>query len=289
VDHGLVFYHGSDEGFLADLDRADPAGRLDGWPVRVRGEGHPCQPRAFARDERRLAFAGGVNVFPRYLANGLDVRLETTVTGMRPDGAALRFFTARSGEFRAPVAVVALPAPQALRLVEPFAEEEPAMRPGRALLGLVGSSACLTVMAGYDREASEADWDVCYPEGSGSIQTICHDSAKRVRPSQRVVVLQALPAWSRRRIEDPPDAWSRDLLRDAASLIGDWAAQPAWSQAHRWRFARVDHGSEFTAPPVFEVPGGARIGLAGEAFSPGGGVQAAWTSGRAVARSILER
>jgi hypothetical protein len=94
--------------------------------------------------------------------------------------------------------------------------------------------------------------------------------------------------WSRKRLEDPPGRWTGEILEEASRLVGDWAARPAWSQSHRWRYARADMGSELSAPPVLTFPGGARLALAGEVFSPGGGVEAAWTSGRRVAKRLLE-
>ena len=37
----------------------------------------------------------------------------------------------------------------------------------------------------------------------------------------------------------------------------------------------------------FDLPGGSRLGLAGEAFAAGGGVEAAWSSGARLAKRIL--
>ena len=77
------------------------------------------------------------------------------------------------------------------------------------------------------------------------------------------------------------------MLEEAARLIGPWASRPEWHQSHRWRHARVDRGAELAGPMLLRLPGGGHLGLAGEIFAPGGGVEAAWTSGRRLARRIL--
>ncbi len=55
-----------------------------------------------------------------------------------------------------------------------------------------------------------------------------------------------------------------------------------------WRYARTDPGSELGAPILAAAGGGARIGFAGEVFGPGGGIEAAWLSGRRLARLVME-
>ncbi|MBW2257296.1 MAG: FAD-dependent oxidoreductase, partial [Deltaproteobacteria bacterium] len=112
-------------------------------------------------------------------------------------------------------------------------------------------------------------------------------SAKRPDPSMLALVVQATPRWSRTHLEAPAAQWSAALLDEAAELLGPWVRSPLDTHAHRWRYARVERWSELSCPLVLDLPGGGRIGLAGEAFSPGNGVQAAWRSGRRLARNLL--
>jgi predicted NAD/FAD-dependent oxidoreductase len=166
--------------------------------------------------------------------------------------------------------------------------DEAALASCGALLRMVGCSSCLTLLAGYDAAHPRPDWDLWYPEDSRVLQLISHDSAKRRDPERLVMVYQALPAWSRKHHDDPEAGWSAAMLDEAEKLVGSGAGQPAWVQAHRWRYARIDHGSEFSRTLLFTLDGGARIGLAGEPFAPGGGVEAAWRSGRELARRLIE-
>lgn len=285
VDHGLAFYHGSDAGFLGALEEVP--GMLEGWPHRVLGEGRPCQPRAFNPSERRLAFTDGVNAFPRHLATGLEVLRETRVESLVVEGAGIRLDTSGGDEFRAPATIIALPAPQALALIDD-AGDDPCLVSASALLRMVGSSSCLTVIAGYGADVPRPDWDLWYPEDSSVFQLVSHDAAKRAKPNRLIVVYQASPAWSRKNIDSKVNDWTGDMLEEAERLVGDGAGRPEWVQSHRWRYSRVDHGSEFTRSLLFTARGGARIGLAGEPFAPGGGVEAAWKSGREIAQRLLE-
>jgi predicted NAD/FAD-dependent oxidoreductase len=140
----------------------------------------------------------------------------------------------------------------------------------------------------YPLRAASPEWDICYPETSRLLQLAVNDSAKREQPRELVIVYQALPAWSKSKLDSSSEEWTGALLAEAGHLFGDWAARPEWSEAHVWRYARADHGSEFISPVLFELEGGARLGLAGEAFGRGGGVQAAWSSGRRLAKRLIK-
>jgi predicted NAD/FAD-dependent oxidoreductase len=287
LDHGPVFLHGRDPEFLAALDSV-PATRLPGWPVELSGAGQPCQASAFAPGEQRLAFAEGVAALPRHLAAGLDVRLEVEVTSVELTGAGLRVRTAAGGEHRSPVVVLALAAEQVVTLLAGMAQAPDvplAIRSAQALLGLSRSQACLSVLALYPEGAPRPGWQVRYPEESQILQLLSHDSSKRPSPCRLALVLQARPSWSRAHLEDP--GWTDALLAEAGRLLGPWAERPEVTHAHRWSFARGDLSAELAGPLLLRLPGGGRLGLCGDRFAPGAGVEAAWRSGRMLASRIL--
>lgn len=278
VDHGVAFYHGSDPDFLAALEQAGPG--LAGWPQRVQGAGRPCQLRAFRPGESRRAFAEGATAFPKSLARGLDVRRETTVAALRAGGETIQVGATGAAHD----VVLALPAPQAAELLAPLTEVSGELAAFSYLLAACAMQPCLTAIAGYPAGGAAPPWDLCHPEDSEVLQTVSHDSTKRSDPKWTVLVLQAHPAWSSRNW----DLGSAGLLAEAARLLGDWAARPTWSVMHRWRFARAAGGAELAGPAVVRLPGGARIGLAGEIFSRRGGIEGAWRSGVELARRLVE-
>ncbi len=284
VDFGLAFLHGREPEFLAAAE-AVPATVLPGWPTDIRGRGRPCQPEAFSPGERRLAFAEGVIAFPEHLARGLDVRLQARVLALEPrDGAVALRLEGGSGT-EAAAAVLALAAEEALDLIGTVPGPPPPLESARALLETSRSQACLTLIAAYPADVPAPSWHASYPEDSQVLQLAVHDSSKRARPAFLAMVYQAHAPWSHRYLDDPE--WPKALLAEAARLFGAWAGRPRLAQAHCWRYARNDLAAELAAPMLIGLPGGARLGLVGDRFAPGGGVEAAWLSGRRLADRIL--
>jgi renalase len=233
--------------------------------------------------ERRLAWAEGVNALPRHLAAGLDVRLETEVTGLAAGTDGLRV-RAGAGLDLPTAAVVLAGAPeQSARLLDASPGLPAAVAGVQAVLGLSRTHACLSLLALYPDDAPRPAWHLCYPERS-PLQLLSHDSSKRPAGARLALVLQARPAWSREHLEDP--AWPAALLAEAGRLAGPWAARPIHTYAHRWRHARHD-GSAQLAGPVLLRLGGGWLGLCGDRFGPRGGVEGAWRSGRALAGRLL--
>jgi len=285
LDHGVAFLHGRDPSFLAAL-REVAATRIDGWPRVIEGTGRPCQPEAFAAGSWRLAFAEGLTAFPKHLARGVEVRLQAEVTALSEDGPALGVSLQDGAPLRAGRVVLALACEQARALLATLGPAPPEVRSAIALLDMARSDPCLALLATYGAGAPRPAWDVAYPEGSRVLQIASHDSAKRAGAPPLALVLQAHPGWSRQHLEDP--AWPQALLAEAARLLGPWAGAPVAFEPHRWRLARVDGSAELAGPLLLTLPGGARLGLCGDRFAPGGGVEAAWQSGRRLAQRLLE-
>jgi predicted NAD/FAD-dependent oxidoreductase len=284
VDFGVAFLHGRDPAFLAALGEV-PATRLDGWPVAVAGAGRPCQPDAFAPGESRLAWQEGLSAFPKHLAAGLDVRLRAEVTSVALDGATVRLEVEGGEPVAAALVVLALAAEQADGLLATLPSPPREVEGARGLLALARSQPCLALVAAYAPTAPPPPWHVLYPEDSKILQLVSHDSSKRPGAELRVLVYQAHPHWSAAHLEDP--AWPTAVRAEAARLLGPWAARPAVTEAHRWRHARNDRSAELAGPLLLSLPGGARLGICGDRFAPGAGAEAAWRSGRALARRIL--
>lgn len=288
VDHGVAFVHGTDPELL-EFALAVPGGRvLDGWPFRIEGDGAPCQPRAFGPRERRLAYAQGISALPKHLSAGLSVEKEVSVASLAVEGAEVRVETSRGDVLAARRLVLALPVESSAALLEPIVPHVEAAETARALLAMASSRPSLTCIAAYDRGVPDVGWDVLYPERSPILQLVSHDSAKRETPARRVLVLQARPTWSRGRLHDPPETWAGEMLRELGRLEGDWAASPVVLDPHRWTWARLDGGDELASPLLLRTREGGTIGLAGEYFGAGGGLEAAWVSGRRLAERIAE-
>jgi renalase len=293
VDHGVPFLHGRDPRFLAELAAVAGATPVPGWPLSRVGEGLPCRPEAFGAGDERLAFREGVSRLPKHLAAGLDVRLGTDVVALRraadpaaPGRASWELELAPAGTLRARAVALALPAPSMLRLLRPAAERTAAIAGVLPLLELVRTQPCLAVIARYGGDAPRPGWEAAFPAGSEALQAVLHDSSKRAAGARLTLVLQARAAWSRRRLGAPAEAWSGELLAEAAARHGDWISRPSLQQAHVWHHARVAAGCELAGPVALRLDDGGVLGLCGDGFAPAGGLEAAYLSGLALASRI---
>ena len=286
VDFGPMFIHGQHPGFLAALEQVAGAGPIRDWPRQVQGGGPPCQPGALDLAVRRIAFAEGLKAFPRQLAQGLEIRLETRVTALQPVTGGFALHTADGPLLTCRNLVLALALEQSRRLLQTL-PAGPELAGIEALLGLFASVPSLTVIAGYPLDRPAPAWDILYPDDSEILQLVAQDSTKRPAPRFLTLVAQARPKWSRQRLETPPDQWSAAILAALGERLGSWAGQPLWSHPHRWRHARADATGELAQPVQITFPEGQRLGLTGDVFAPGGGVQAAWLSGSRMAERLL--
>lgn len=295
VDLGPVFLHGDDPAFLAAVGGVP--GAVAGWPRHVDGVGAPCQPDALQAHQTRFTYEVGLSAFPRHLAAGLTVQLVTTVVAVETAPQTLLVRTSDDAVLEARDVVIALPVEQGLQLltglsatVAPASLDHRQVAGACAVLGLCRSVPCLTLVAGYDDVDAGVPWDVQYPDTTDCLQLIANDTSKRGAGAAgpRVLVFQARPRWSRLRMDLPEAVWTAELLVEAAARLGAWAGSPRFTHAHRWRYARVERGTELQQPLRLTLAGGQRVGIAGDVFAPGGGVQAAWLSGTRLAHRLLE-
>ncbi len=284
VDLGPSFLHGSAPDFLTAL-AAVPSTAVEGWPTQPDGAGRPCQPEAFDRGETRLAFVDGVNAFPRALARGLSVQTGVQVLRVDAEAGQLKLVLAQGEPVLARTVVLAVAPEQAVALLD--AQAGGAVATIRAILAMSPSEPALALAALYPADAPVPPWQVHYPEASRVLQLVSHDSSKRPAPGFRALVFQTHPRWSAEHLDD--SAWPEQVLAEAGRIVGPWAAAPLHRHAHRWTWARTGRVGELAAPMCVALPGGAQLGVCGDRFAPGGGVEAAWTSGRALAARILAR
>jgi len=290
VDHGLPFLHGRDASFLEALDAVSDATPIHGWPHRRIGGGLPCQPEAFEGEDRLLAFREGLTRFPKHLAGRLSIRLGTKVTALRlVPGEPRLTVTLEGGEtIDAGVVALTMPAPSSLALIREGGLERESSEVAAAapILEQIRTIPCLTVIARYGDDAPVPDWDVCYPSTSSMVHVLLHDSTKRAPGAPQTLVIQGRPRFSREFLDRPPDAWAKELLWEAGEFAGAWIEHPVAREPHAWRHARVDTTSELAAPLAIQLENGAVLAFCGDGFSPAGGAEGAFRSGRSLASRI---
>lgn len=287
VDHGVSFLHGARPDFLAALDEVEGT-LLPNWPSRVEGGGRPCQPQAFRPGHRRLAFAEGLSAFPKSLARGIDVTRGARVLSLAPCGGGIEARLEEGDPVPARNLALTLPLEQTRALLAPLASEIFELRPVVRLLEMLATEPCLALLAGYDLDSPEPEWDLFYPSEKSRLMLVAHDSAKRRDKRHLVLVFQCTSQFSRSFLEEDAAVWTPLVLEEGARRLGDWVAGPVWREPHRWRYSRVSSANTLAQPLWITLPQGGRIGIGGEVFSPGGGVEAAFVSGRRLADLATE-
>lgn len=163
--------------------------------------------------------------------------------------------------------ILAIPAPQAMRLLAAFGHDFAA-----ALAG-VEIAPCWALMLGFDR-------DVAGPavvEDGGTISWIARENSRPGAPPSPVAyTIHASPEWSAAHLEDHPDQVIAVLSKEFVAATGI-AVGPMFLRAHRWRYARAE--KPLGAPFLWDCA--QSLGLCGD-WCLAGRLEAAYLSGRAL-------
>lgn len=182
-----------------------------------------CHPRYIA--------PSGMTTIAKFLARGLEVRHSQRVVAISPAqaGWTLAIEAAEPVQLEARAIVLAIPAPQALTLVEPalgLSAEFLAMRS-------VEFDPCFTAIAAYPIDCAQVPWQAVI--STGDVAWVARDSSKR--GSVPTFVVRSSTAFAQQHLEAADlQAIGQDLLR--AALLPD---DPVELQVHRWRYAFVRH------------------------------------------------
>ncbi|WP_269191605.1 NAD(P)/FAD-dependent oxidoreductase [Blastococcus sp. VKM Ac-2987] len=197
------------------------------------------------------------------LATGLTVRTGTTVrevtAGPAVDGRAV------------PAAVLAMPGPQAARLLDPAG-------PAGHLAAAETWQPALAVVLGWAGRRWPADLHGAFVHDDPAVEWIADDGDRR-GDAAPVLVAHTTAGLAAGHLEDPAAAVPAVVaaVRSALGIDGD----PDWTEVHRWTFARP------AAPrdePFGLVDG---IGLCGDGWHAPAKVESAWSSGAALGRALV--
>lgn len=271
-DHGAQYFTARHADFQAEVGRWCAAGTAAAWQPRlavIGGDGGH-QPDGGLE---RFVGVPRMTAPARLLAEGHEVRLEQTVTGLRRDEAGWCISTRESGEAvdRYRAVIVAVPAPQVVPLLQPCAGDMAALA---AAVPMRGSWAVMLRFA----ERVDLPFDAAFVN-QGPLRWVARDSGKPGRVGMETWLLHATAEWSEAHIEDAPDSVA-DVLITAFAALG--APSPAAWSAHRWRYA--DSAPALGINHVWDAVAG--LGLCGDWLN-GGKVEGAWLSGRDLGLQVV--
>ena len=187
------------------------------------------------------AAPAGMTAVAKFLATGLDIKFNRRVQAITPTEEQSWLLTFDSSEtpqeVTAKAVVIAIPAPQALMLLEPLATKGLSAE-FLARLSSVEFEPCLSAIAGYPKAPVQDLPVACSVSNDSELAWIGLDSSKRLTPQVPIFVLQSTAEFAQRYldVEDLKPA-GQQLLSRAAQLLTPWLDTPDWFQVHRWRYA----------------------------------------------------
>jgi predicted NAD/FAD-dependent oxidoreductase len=273
-DHGAQYFTARDPELLRDIATASRVGACAAWHAQIA----PELARGFAIravDEPWFVGTPGMKDLLRSFAAELYVSYLTKVEALKREGSSWDLI-ANDGESlgKFDYVLITAPAPQTAALLPPgsalrFAVEQIMLLPCWALMLEYADNLPLATDAGQPDDEALA-W-------------LSYDTSKPDRPKDaHRWVLHATADWSVAQLLATPAMVTEVLLARLATLCNSPLPAPRRAIAHLWRYARVDNalGRDAEFDPNFGV------GVAGD-WCIGGRVEAAYLSGRALARRVL--
>jgi predicted NAD/FAD-dependent oxidoreductase len=267
LDHGAQFFTVRTDEFGAVVARAERAGVVHEWcrGFSPDGDGYP-----------RYAARNGLNHLGKYLAEGLDVTLDTRIDAAEVS-AGRWHLRSDADRFAADAVVLTAPMPQSLDLLDAGGIDlETDLRNRLDAVAYHPTLALLVVLDGNPGLPPPGGVQLT----DGPFSFIADNEAKGAS-AEHAITFHVSPERSTRRWNDDDDRLRADLLTLARPWLGD--AEPTEVQLKRWRYAQpvapATHAFEAT------VIDGAPLAFAGDAFA-GARVEGAFLSGLAVATHL---
>ncbi|MEH2265366.1 NAD(P)/FAD-dependent oxidoreductase [Nostoc sp.] len=241
ADHGACYLNPKGELFRHFVEILRSRQILEVWTEEVyelTAEAPLSEPKN--RSPRYVAPAG-MSAIAKSLAPGLEILLNQRVIAITPTAENSWRLTLESGneELTAKAIVVAIPAPQAMMLLEPLGESGL----DKAFLDNLRSVEfypSISAIAGYPPTSHPLpQWKALTFVDDADLAWIGLDSSKRSKPQQPHFVVQSSADFAQRHLEiqDLQPVAELMLQRAAESLSLPWLNTPEWMQVHRWRYA----------------------------------------------------
>jgi len=214
----------------------------------------------------RYGAGAGLRSLVEDLLTGLPVTQQSDVGSVGPDATV-------DGQAYAAV-VLAMPDPQALRLLDPRLTAERsavADRPWEPVLALA---------AGWEQRGWDDGFDGCFVHGSDVLGWIADDGRRR-GDGAPVLVAHSTSAYAAPRLTDP-DVAVPALLATTREVLGI-DTEPTWSRVQRWSLARPAGARD---EPFHLSDAG--IGLCGDGWGAPK-VETAWLSGTLLGQALADQ
>lgn len=239
ADHGTCYLQPQGEPLERLVRVLHDCHVLEVWTDRVYELApHQKQLQATKPSPRYIA-PTGMTAIAKFLATGLEIWLNRRVGAIAPTAEDYWHFTCDPTDtIAAKAVVVAIPAPQALMLLESLSDNGlPAVFLEE--LRLVEFDPCLSVIAGYTNQSQlEPEWRALTFIDDPYLDWVGWDSSKRIAASAPVIVLHSSAKFAQQHLDtDDLHPAGYQMLSQAAERLLPWFNTPEWVQVHRWRYA----------------------------------------------------
>lgn len=253
-DHGAQYLSASTPEFAAFLREAEQAGAAKLWTIDDGSQNTVGTP--------------GMSAIAKYLATGIDIRQSVEVPSI---GRETGGWSVAGAVYDRVICTV--PAPQAVRLIEPS-------HPFVNALHAVAMEPNLTLMLALP--AGTRHRFITRREPEDDIAWLALDSSKHVRAGPDCWVAQAGQAWSRSNLERDKDDIAAKMLPLVCDRLGVDPADAVHVSAHRWRYA---HTSKPLGQPYLTD---ADTMFLGGDWALSARAEGAWRSGMAMAEAVMK-
>jgi predicted NAD/FAD-dependent oxidoreductase len=262
LDHGAQFFTVRDSRFANAVRGWQSAGWVTPW---FEQDGHV-----------RYRATDGMNALAEHLARPLEVRRETKVKCIEPNGDGWLVTTGSGESLRAGTLLLTPPAPQSADLLAGCAERLPP--DVISMLRSVDYDPCFSLLVTIDGPGKVPPPGYVRP-ASGPVEWIADNTRKGVSVGGAALTVHARADFSRNYFEAPKEDVMRLLLEAAEPWLG---GQVTALQLHRWKYSRPVAADR---PMCLLSSQPARLLIAGDGFG-GPRLEGAFLSGLAAAEKI---
>ena len=283
ADHGVCYLKAKGQAFQSWMDYLTGRGVLKVWTDRLHHPDLTPEDRTITR----YASPEGATAIAKDLAIGLSLNRNQLITAIHPVENGWQLISADPHfQLTATTVILAIPAPQALPLVEAIADAEFVQQ-----VRSVEFAPCISAIAAYPAEQLNsanaiAIQGITFREDE-MLGWIGFENTKHIHPTQPTIVIQSNRMFAQEHSESTDlQSIGQQLCDRAANVLKlHWITQPEILQVHRWKYAfainplDINFLSAKTSHPLYCI---------GD-WCAGDRVEHAFLSGGAIASTLLQQ
>ncbi|MEM7278718.1 MAG: FAD-dependent oxidoreductase [Pseudomonadota bacterium] len=276
-DHGAQFFTARSRKFQSFLKPLIEQGVVSSWPARFveLERNNIVATRQWDDDFPHYVGAPRMNAIGKYLAQGVDVRLQTTVAHIERTNKGWLVFDSEALElglfdwviFTAPSAQTAALSPETSDI--------------RKASESVRMAACCALMLAFE-EPIDLPFDAALVRDA-DISWVSVNSSKPDRPNGMCFVVHSTNRWADAHFTDDSEALISHLLAEFSNCTGIRNDKIRYCDVHRWRFANIHRRDG----PAYCIDDEFQLAACGDWFVRGR-IEAAYKSAISLSEALLD-